>query len=194
MLKRKLAQEEFLNFSSSVKKKLEVMTKYNATFNSYDELYRDEQYEKYDSVKTHLVTTVDSDSLMLDLGCGTGLLYEYISKICEKCGTYYVGIDISINMLRLAKRKILENEEKIPSDLILSDAEHLPFRNKCFNAIFAFTVIQNIPCIERFILEIKRVARKQNLIVVTMPKKVKTQISFDYRVVCNGKHDFIYLI
>lgn len=194
MLKRKPAQREFLNSSSRVKKKLEVMMKYNTTFNSYDELYRSEQYEKYDSVKTYLAPIVDSDTLMLDLGCGTGLLYEYISsKICRKCRTYYVGVDTSINMLKLAKRKILRNE-KILSDLILSDAEHLPFRNECFNAIFAFTVVQNIPYFECFISETKRVIKKRSLTIVSIPKKTEMQVNISYRSVYDGGHDFVYLI
>jgi len=194
MQKTKPEQKEFSNFSNRVRKKLEVMMKYNMTSKSYDELHRFEQYEKYDSIKKYIVSLINDNVLILDLGCGTGLLYEYISNVCSKSDAYYVGLDFSINMLKLAKRKILKNG-KIFSDLILSDAEYLPFRSKCFDAIFAFTVIQNIPCPRCFLSEIKRVVKKQGEAIVSIPKKVRMVINIEgHSSVHNGGHDFIYFI
>ncbi len=194
MLERKLAQKESSNFSNRVKKKLEVMMKYNTTFKSYDELHRYEQYEKYDSVKEYIISLINDNVSILDLGCGTGLLYEYVSNACNKCEAYYVGLDISINMLKLAKRKILKNG-RIFSDLILSDAEYLPFRSKCFDTVFAFTVIQNIPCPRCFLLEIKRVVKRQRTAIVSVPKKARMLVNIkEYSSVRNGGRDFIYFI
>jgi ubiquinone/menaquinone biosynthesis C-methylase UbiE len=55
--------------------------------------------------------------------------------------------------------------------LIQADADYLPFIDACFNLVFAFTVLQNMPNPEKTLREIKRNAKRDALITVTGLKK-----------------------
>ncbi len=127
----------------------------------YDARYTEEQEAKY---KRALETTkINCDAFVLDVGCGTGLLFSHIAK-----AQVVVGIDLSRSLLTKAK----ERASKQPNvHTIQADVDHLPFRNDCFDVIFAFTVLQNFPKPLKALDEMKRVAKVTAQIVVTGLKK-----------------------
>ena len=55
--------------------------------------------------------------------------------------------------------------------LVQADADHLPFRKNHFSYVFAFTVLQNLPKPMKTLIEIKRNARHNAIIVITGLKK-----------------------
>lgn len=130
----------------------------------YDLRYREEQTRKHDAV---LVLTIPKeDSLLLDDGCGTGMLLQRLDSPV-------VGLDISPNLLKTAKEKL-----KIEQSLILGDAEQLPLRNSVFDGVYAITLIQNTPDMAKTVTEIKRVSRPGGKIIVTILKIIIDQITF----------------
>ena len=79
-----------------------------------------------------------------------------------------VGVDISRKLLLKA------NEEAKKSGnvfVLLADADHLPFYKGFFDAVFAFTVLQNMPKPAETLIELKRVAKPNGNVVVTGLKK-----------------------
>jgi ubiquinone/menaquinone biosynthesis C-methylase UbiE len=102
--------------------------------------------------------------LVLDVGCGTGLLFRYVSHEVEEL----VGVDLSGQLLRCSRErgKAFGN-----ISLVQADADHLPFVDGEFNTVFAFTVLQNLPKPSETLKEIYRVACKGSSIVVTGLKK-----------------------
>lgn len=98
--------------------------------------------------------------MILDVGCGTGLLFEYISNLKKdenRVKYKYVAIDISWNMLLEFKSKIINYKPKNNLELILGDIENLPFRENVFHTIFSLSSFQNLPNINRGIEESYRV-------------------------------------
>ena len=70
---------------------------------------------------------------VLDIGCGTGLSGETL----EELGHKWVGIDISRDMLRVAKRREVEG------DLLEGDMGHgLPFRQGVFDGAISISAVQ----------------------------------------------------
>ncbi len=159
--------EEF--FKDNNKKK-RIIEKYNSTAYFYDKRYATIQEMKYEIV---LKDYNLNGKIILDMGCGTGLLFEYLinSLIYHRIIRYiYIGIDISWSMLLEFKSKVSQIGLSNPV-LILADIENLPFRDKTFNSIFSLTSFQNLPYIKEGIRESFRVCQKNGEIKLSILKK-----------------------
>jgi len=146
--------------SKNQNKKKSIIEKYNSSSRFYDKRYKAIQEEKYGIVLKNFRA---NDKIILDLGCGTGLFFEYITKSIKEQGERkcnYVALDISWNMLLRFKAKVINyNHNKNILNLILSDMEYLPFRENIFYSIFSITSFQNLPHIQIGITESFRVSK-----------------------------------
>lgn len=154
-------------------KKKEIIIKYNSTSDFYERRYKEIQYNKY---KIVLKSYTVGGKIILDAGCGTGLLYDFIIKSLEQIKTAfysYIAIDISINMLKIFKSKNFNKDKKIGNkiNLILSDLENLPIRSNIFNSVFSLTSLQNLPHIIDGVKEMLRVVKDDADIKFSILKK-----------------------
>jgi len=140
----------------------------------YDDRYRLEQEAKYDEILRHATTT--THDLVLDDGCGTGLLLERLQ--CHR-----VGVDLSHNLLSMAHSRLKEGGQTY---LIQADADHLPFRDQVFDKAFAVTLIQNTPDPEHALKEMRRVAQVGSEVIVTALKKSFTLRGFRQLLASSG--------
>jgi ubiquinone/menaquinone biosynthesis C-methylase UbiE len=145
---------------STWKQKRRVMRRYDLTALLYNVRYAEEQEAKYRIALENLRVA----GTILDVGCGTGLLFPHVATKAEKV----VGVDVSKQLLLQARKRA----EKFRSvQLVQADADHLPFRNAYFTVVFAFTVLQNMPKPFETLMEIKHIAKRDALIVITGLKK-----------------------
>jgi ubiquinone/menaquinone biosynthesis C-methylase UbiE len=149
--------------------KRRVMRRYDATARSYDELYGEEQEAKYRKALEHV--NAAADSAVLDVGCGTGLLFSRIAGVAQAV----VGVDISRELLLRAKEHAVKLRNVY---LVKADADHMPFQNGFFSVAFAFTVLQNMPKPKETLGELKRVTKSDGSIVVTGLKKAFSLTDF----------------
>ncbi|HDD66521.1 MAG TPA: class I SAM-dependent methyltransferase, partial [Nitrososphaeria archaeon] len=110
-----------------------------------------EQLEKYSAIVSELEKEVAGISVVADVGCGTGLLGEYLRTM--GFGGIYVGIDLASERLESAKRRADSSWM-----LIQADAEHLPLRSRSIDLVACITVIHLLD-VERAVREIVRVSR-----------------------------------
>lgn len=147
---------------SEWKLKRNSMRHYDVTAKSYDEQYAEEQRAK---IETALKSVkLNEHCFVLDCGCGTGLIFEYVAEKADMV----VGLDISRKILAEAKRRA---EAFGNACLVLADADYQPFRDSAFSHVFAITLLQNMPNPEKTLTEILRVADKGAYIVITGLKK-----------------------
>jgi len=150
-------------------KKRNIVHHYNRLAKVYDTQYAGEQKAKIEAALSDV--HVNKDSLVLDVGCGTGLLFPYIANGVQ----LLIGIDISRKLLRKAKTC----KKRYPNThILLADADHLPFQDQTFHTIFAITLLQNISNRLTTLQEIKRVSKKHVTIAVTGLKKGFTKRAF----------------
>jgi SAM-dependent methyltransferase len=94
----------------------------------------------------------------LDLCCGTGRH----SVILHRRGWNIVGVDLSRNLLMIAKRRMSQAGARFP--LVRADMRHFPFRNAVFDAVInMFTSFGYLPSESEDItclLEINRTLKK----------------------------------
>lgn len=141
--------------------KKRIMKLYNELeyVKTYDRRYNEPQLAKYETILPYLNNTL---GWALDIGIGTGL---FLKKII-KHWALIVGIDLSLNMLRLAKRRA-KNSANV--ELILADADYLPFKGHTFPTITAFTILQNMPDPSKTLEEIIRVS--DGVVAITVLKR-----------------------
>jgi ubiquinone/menaquinone biosynthesis C-methylase UbiE len=151
------------------KEKRRTIRHYDQQAIVYDVQYLGEQNAKIEDILNSI--RLGSNELVLDLGCGTGFLFQHINKRVE----LLVGIDVSSRVLREAKKRT-KNLSNIV--LIRADADYTPFPDHIFDRIFAITLLQNMPNPMKTITEMKRIGKPQAIFAITGLKKKFTTKSF----------------
>ena len=149
-------------------KKREVMRHYDNSASVYDAQYAEEQNAKMEAALNS--TNLNKNSLVLDAGCGTGLLLKHI-----KSAKLIVDLDISSKILKKAKKSVKQHPKVA---VIRADADSTPFQNNVFDATFAITLLQNMPDPLVTLHEMKRVSKDHATIVITGLKKKFPQEGF----------------
>mgnify|MGYP000412646101 CR=1 FL=1 len=168
------------------KVKLEVKEKYDTTAPSYDELYGNEQYLKYEYIPRYAKPR--EGDVILDIGCGTGLFIEYLFYNNYNL-TYYVGLDLSTVMLSIFKNR---RRHLLPLiDLVQGDAEYPPFRPNSFNKIYLITVLDLLPQGVKVIEYIGELLKDNGLIIYSILKKYDDNRKLQYTSKCK---DYIHVI
>jgi len=152
------------------KQKRSTIRHYDQTTETYDQQYMEEQDLKITAALEFLTQPVDKNALILDAGCGTGILFPHIAKKVKQI----VGIDTSTKLLKKAK----DNKVYCNTALIKADADFLPFKTETFTYTFAFTLLQNTPNPQGTVEETRRVTRRDATLVITGLKKSFTQAAF----------------
>ena len=145
------------------------MHHYNSLAPVYDAQYSEEQDAK---IKAALSSTnLKKNSLVLDAGCGTGLLFKHMGKSVK----LLVGLDVSPMILKEAKKRV----KQLPTlAFVRADIDFAPFQNSVFDATFAITLLQNVPAPSVTLLEMKRVSKNRAFIVATGLKKEFSREAF----------------
>jgi len=142
-------------------KKRKVIRHYDRIAGIYEKQYVEEQNAKISAILP--LISLNGKSFILDVGCGTGLLFPFVTK-----ARFAIGVDISSKLLQKAKKY---TKKFINAHIICADSDCLPFQNKVFNVVFAITLLQNVPNPLTTLEEIKRISKSQAVIAVTALKK-----------------------
>jgi ubiquinone/menaquinone biosynthesis C-methylase UbiE len=156
-------------------KKRDIISRYNSTSVHYDNRYAKIQNQKYEFFLKYIQI---HSKIILDAGSGTGLLIPYLLKLINSSKLerfLYIGIDISLNMLKIAKRKLFNINENEKFELILADLEHMPIRDDIFHCIFSITSLQNLNDMEKGIKEIIRSSKINSALFISILKKMVNQ-------------------
>ena len=122
--------------------------------------------------------------LILDAGAGTGRL---TIELAEK-GVEVVGIDLSSNMLRIAKERVLRLATDKKVHLVHGDIENLPFRDEAFEKIISIRVLKYVPDFDTAVDEIQRTCRSSGKVVVGL-----SNLTSSYLIENLGNLDMIRL-
>ncbi len=167
-----------------------IRARYEATYNSYDELYRGEQYEKYFVA----LRTVAPRGSVLDAGCGTGLFVEYLYayRLLDRVERL-VCIDYSTNMLKIASWRI---KALCPSKClaVYGNVESMPFTSGAFDVVYSFTVVDLVDDPLGSLNEMARVSRGE--VVVSVMKRHGTWRLVERmggRRIASTDKDYVYL-
>jgi len=170
-------------------KGLVIRERYEATCMGYDELYAEEQWEKYEAS----LPRIPPRGRVLDAGCGTALLAEYMSaKGLLDVVELYVCLDYSGCMLSLAAKRLRRLGVEA-SLLVEGNVEWLPLPSGFFDVVYSFTVLDLVDDPERALRELLRVSRGP--VVFSMLKKLpyKNRFLGRYPALAETGKDVIFL-
>lgn len=141
------------------------------------------QYLAFRDIPTLITEYASSVASVLDYGCGAGRSTRFLKRL----GYDAVGVDISQDMLKQARSKDETGEYRcVPSG-------RLPFEDSAFDLIFASYVIlevSRIEEIENILKELKRVLRKDGIILLVTSSTEATEgtwVSLSYAFPENDK-------
>ncbi|TCK06677.1 class I SAM-dependent methyltransferase [Phorcysia thermohydrogeniphila] len=119
----------------------------------YDSFFETEFGKKVFSFERELLLKVledKRDKEILEVGCGTGI---WIKTLVEEGFKEPIGIDISEDMLRVARRKGLKK-------LVRGDAHHLPFKKNSVDVVLFITSLEFIGDGRKAFVEAVKVAKE----------------------------------
>ena len=105
-----------------------------------------------------------SKERVLDLATGTGDLAFLASKISPD--SFIVGVDISTEMLKIAKKKIRKQNRSLSFQILASDALSLAFKDNSFDKVMIAFGIRNIGYIKGSFREFYRVLKPKGLLTI----------------------------
>jgi len=97
---------------------------------------------------------------LLEVGVGSGRIGLPLLK---KVKPWFVGLDVSREMLELARARMSSCKQNF--DLILGDAEHLPFIKKVFVAIICVSITHYFAYPGRSLIEFSRTLKEKGVFV-----------------------------
>lgn len=134
------------------------------------------QFLAFRDIPTLIREYAGSITSALDYGCGAGRSTRFLKRL----GFNVVGVDVSGEMLEQARSKDSSGEyHHIPSG-------HLPFEDSSFDLVFSsfvFLEVSRIEEIESILKEMKRVLRKDGIIIFvtdSMEATKGTWVSLSY--------------
>ena len=105
------------------------------------------------------------DKKVLEIGVGDGIDHLELAK----AGAILTGIDITPKSIELTKKNLELHGYK--SNLLIADAENLPFEDDSFDVIYSFGVLHHVPNTQKAIDEIYRVLKPKGKAVISLYHK-----------------------
>lgn len=119
-------------------------------------------YSKFGKISCNYVSeylkNIDYHKL-LDVGCGTGYL---INLLQYKDNTLFYGLDLSEEMLKMAKSKNIRNAE-----FILGSADKLPFDDNSFDVVTCIQSFHHYPYPNEAMKEVHRILKKGGIYILS---------------------------
>jgi len=102
---------------------------------------------------------------VLEVGVGVGTDHLELAK----AGAILTGIDITSKSIELTKKNL--ELHGYNSNLLVADAEDLPFENNSFDIVYSFGVLHHVPNTQKAIDEIYRVLKPKGKAVISLYHK-----------------------
>ena len=137
----------------------------------YEGLYGRTKNWNTKRVISKLVRQTGRKGFALDIPCGTGRL----SHLILKSGYYWIGADISLEMMMESRKKLANGIEENSWWNIRLDAERMPFKDDSLDCIFSIRFIYHIPeeIRYRILKEMRRITKKWIIIDYNYPNHFK---------------------
>ena len=98
-----------------------------------------------------------NDKVILDIGCGTGFVFDELGDAFLSRGMQGVGIEPAAGMLEIARRKYADDS---PFTVFEGSFEHIPLENRSVDKIISTLALHWVSSLEVAAQEMRRVLKK----------------------------------
>jgi ubiquinone/menaquinone biosynthesis C-methylase UbiE len=98
------------------------------------------------------------EGILLEVGVGSG---RVALPLLRETTLQFAGIDLSKEMLRIAQMKMLPYKQRF--NLLMGDAEHLPFRNGVFDVIICMSTLHYFSFPKTILAEFSRALKERGI-------------------------------
>ncbi len=127
---------------------------YYDQFAKHYEVQRGHGYHQMlDDLEIDLIDYYGRNKIILEAGCGTGLLLQQVQTFAKKAH----GFDLSPNMLALAQKRNLTVTQ--------GSITNIPFPDNTFDVVYSFKVLAHIDDIQKALNEMARVTKPDGYIL-----------------------------
>lgn len=112
---------------------------------------------------------------VLDLGCGCGYGSDYLAK---HGAVEVIGIDNSEEAIEFSR----SNYSARNLHFEVQDAASIRYSSSSFDVIVAFELIEHLRDYEKMLLEVKRVLRREGVLVISTPNKATFETKDQFHV------------
>jgi len=109
----------------------------------------------------------NKDNIIADIGCGTGFVFELISKKYKNQNINFYGIDPAKGMLKIANNKIKDKRITFKE----GSFEKIPLKNNSVDKIISTLALHWATSIDNGLKELKRVLKRKGSIDILMVEK-----------------------
>jgi len=161
---------------SSLGKKEQVTQMFDTIAGNYDGMNRvislgiDVKWRK----KVVALVAAKNPDTILDIATGTG---DLAILMTSTSATKIIGLDLSVGMLNVGKKKIIEQNLHNKIEMVVGDSENIPYPENSFDAITVSFGIRNFETLEKGLAEIYRVLKPNGLLVI-LETSVPTKFPF----------------
>jgi ubiquinone/menaquinone biosynthesis C-methylase UbiE len=110
-------------------------------------------------LRKRIWSAIDGSKRILEIGIGTGRNLRH-----HPASSRTTALDLSIEMLKQAIRKASRDDRQV--DLLLADAQHLPFKDGVFDTVLATLVFCSVPDPVLALSEAGRVAHPKGQVLL----------------------------
>jgi demethylmenaquinone methyltransferase/2-methoxy-6-polyprenyl-1,4-benzoquinol methylase len=159
-----------------------------------------DKYWRKKAIKTLRSTSIKS---ILDVATGTG---DFAIALLKLNPEKIVGIDISTEMLKVGKQKIMDKKLEKQIELLEGDSLAIPFPDQSFDVVTVAFGVRNFENLQKGLNEINRVLKPEGRLLIlefSQPKNMIIKIMYNFysmkimpffgSIFAGSRHAYTYL-